>query len=471
MLLRLCTVALVAVAHGAVSISAHPLKVETECGMILGFINTSTPDVRQFLGVPFVLPPTGCRRWLPPAANYNPAAAVNATNFGLSCPQIPLSASTPPNVFTSDGGGQTEFFPRQNFSEDCLTLNIWAPAHPHATALPVIRTQAHIVVSVNFRSNIFGFPNAAGLGEQNLGLLDQRAGLEWVRANIGAFGGDPARIVAWGQSAGAIAADYLHFAFHDDPIVQGSILDSGTALFPQSTRLSNDTAQRNFAQVAAQLGCGGVAAAQIDCLRDASWESIEGLLAANASLSFLPVADSRVVFANYTAQYAAGAVARVPVIIGTNQHELNALDELVPGGNESHSDAVTNATFLCTAAETTQLRQAVGLTTYRYRYDGNFTNISPPTFPGAYHGAELPLIFGTAGQYHGASTPYEDVVSMKLQDLWLAFAQDPQNGLLAAGWAPYGAGVAVLLGDTDTPVKQIDVHELDDGVCVSAALG
>jgi hypothetical protein len=81
--------------------------------------------------------------------------------------------------------------------------------------------------------NIFGFPNAANLTDQNLGLLDQRLALEWVRDNIANFGGDPSKIVAWGQSARAIAYDYLNFAYPEDPIVNGMILDSNTTFYPQ----------------------------------------------------------------------------------------------------------------------------------------------------------------------------------------------------------------------------------------------
>lgn len=73
----------------------------------------------------------------------------------------------------------------------------------------VERSKSHIIVTINYRVNIFGFPNARGLkdGEQNLGILDERAALEWVRDNIAAFGGDPTRITQWGRSAGALSAD------------------------------------------------------------------------------------------------------------------------------------------------------------------------------------------------------------------------------------------------------------------------
>ncbi|KAJ7633583.1 Alpha/Beta hydrolase protein [Mycena polygramma] len=475
----------------AFAVALLSLQVRTNSGTINGFLDPSVPAVRQFLGVPFALAPVGPRRWLPPTVLTNSTSHINATRFSPSCPQIPLSAQPTPDVFSPKGGNRTEFFPIEDFSEDCLTLNVWAPQNPSAQSLPVLvwffggaflqggtsslyynpatwvqRTEAHIVVSVNFRSNIFGFPNAAGLAAQNLGLLDQRAALEWVRDNIATFGGDPARIVAWGESAGAIAVDFLHFGFPMDPIFYGSILESGTALFPPALSLSNDTAQVNFAQVGAQLGCP-LGAGQIDCLRDVPWQDIEALLASNVSIPlFQPIPDERIVFSDYQARYAEAALAHVPAIIGTNAHELNAVTPHVPGVpfNATFVDDLANTTFLCTAAATARSRQAHGRTTFRYRYDGNFSNISPPEFPGAYHAAELPLLFGTAGKFHGASTAYEDLVGEKLQDLWLAFARDPEHGLESVGWYSFAAGGAVLLGEVDTALKVISVEELD-GVC------
>lgn len=371
-----------------------------------------------------------------------------------------------------------------------MTLNLWVPSVLPDAKLTVIvwfygggflnggadslyfnpeswvqRSQAQIVVTFNYRVNIFGFPNAPGLDEQNLGLLDQRAALEWVRTNIGAFGGDASSIVAWGQSGGAIAVDFLNFAFSDDPIVHGSIMDSGTALFSAGASKTSDTAQANFSHVATALGCT-LPASQVDCLRNASFESIETVLSTDATLRFLPIIDERIVFNDYIARYEAGRFAGVPALIGTNEHEFNALIERPPNAPETYSDAKTNTSFLCTSVATTVQRQAHGLTTYRYRYDGNFTNLSPPTFPGAYHTSELPLIFGTADQYHGASSAYENTVSETMQDLWLAFAKDPQAGLQDVGWNSYGNGKAVLLGGTEVPMKEIDVDELD-AICGS----
>jgi hypothetical protein len=192
---------------------------------------------------------------------------------------------------------------------------------------------------------------------------------------------------------------------------------------------------------------------------------------ANLTSVFLPVADEHIVVSNYTQRYDIGALSSVPAIIGTNQHKFNALIPHIPGVpyNITLSDSYTNIFSLCTAATTSQLREVNGCTTYRDRYDGKFSKISSLNFPGAYHAAELPLIFGTAGNYHGESITYENVVNVKMQDLWLEFANDPQGGLRNVGWSPYGEGEAMIFGDTETPVRQIDISELD-GVFTAQAV-
>jgi acetylcholinesterase len=465
---------------------ASNLQVKTDSGILFGFVNSSAPNVRQFLGVPFAHSPEGSRRWQPPT-RLQSNAPVNATSFGPACPQIGINDQTLVDVFSPSGGNETEYFPLAIFGEDCLTLDIWAP-RSQKKDLPVFvwfygggfvqggtnslyfnpqswieRTQEHIVVAVNFRSNIFGFPNADGLDEQNLGLLDQRMGLEWVRNNIASFGGDPSKIVAWGQSGGAIAVDFLNFAYPSDPIVSGMILDSSTALYPHQASQTADIARANFTAVAQALNCSSTAS-QLDCMRSKSWQDIEAVLQADTTLQFLTVVDNNLVFSNYTQRYSTGAISPVPAIIGTNQHEFNAF--LSPSYNQTSADAKTDLVFLCTAAHSSQLRQNNSLVTYRYRYDGNFTDLSPPGYPGAGHASELPLIFGTQGLYHGPSSPYEDEVSNRIQDLWLEFAKNSKDGLSEVGWGSYGDGKAVLIGGASTPVQEINISELD-GVCNS----
>lgn len=280
-------------------------------------------------------------------------------------------------------------------------------------------------------------------------------------------------MVKWGESAGAIANDYLNFAYPLDPIFTGMILDSGTALFPAAGALSQDVKQSNFSSVTESAGCR-LAASPMDCMRDVPWQTLQGLLATDTTMRFQPVVDDRVIFSKYSAQYAVGNVSTIPAIIGTNQHELSATRPQHLGDPQDPSlDLLGDFTFLCGAVDTSKLRKAAGLTTYRFRYDGNFANISPVEYPGAYHAAELPMVFGTAGEFHSASTPYQDSVSEVMQDFWLGFARDPEYGLQNAGWIRDADGKAVLLGGMDVAVKQINASELDSGceAAMRAVLG
>ncbi|KAL4865596.1 Carboxylesterase [Aspergillus spectabilis] len=128
-------------------------------------------------------------------------------------------------------------------NEDCLTLSIWAPVKPRKN-LPVIifihrgglgsggesvqyqifakwveRSHSHIVVSIQYRLGVFGFPNLQALNgaPQNFGLSDQRFAIEWMRDNIAALGGSPEQVTLWGQSARAASIDWYNFANPDKP--------------------------------------------------------------------------------------------------------------------------------------------------------------------------------------------------------------------------------------------------------------
>lgn len=109
----------------------------------------------------------------------------------------------------------------------------------------------------------------------------------------------------------------------------------------------------------------------------------------------------------------------------------------------------------CSVVGEARVREALGLTTYRMMYSGNFSNISPHWWMGAYHSSELPLLFGTYGDFRGSGTDFEDKTSEIMQDYYLAFALDPESGLESAGWPKYSTGLVEIFGGeqngTDTP--------------------
>lgn len=182
----------------------------------------------------------------------------------------------------------------------------------------------------SYRLNIFGFPSAAGLEHQNLGLMDQRLAVEWTQQNIAQFGGDPARMVIWGQSAGSTAVDFYNFAYPEDPIVTGLIMDSGTAhldlLFNRNT---SDFA--SFSLVAANVGCANATtpAAELECMKAVSAQDLEGFVASyedsgdSPSINFIPMVDGELVFDNYTERAHAGNMSDLVSTWGPNELSIS----------------------------------------------------------------------------------------------------------------------------------------------------
>ncbi len=199
---------------------------KTEQGMVRG-LPAADPRITSFKGIPFAAPPVGALRWRAPQPPACWEGIRDCYTFG------PIAMQETP-------GGDPEAFyskewhvdPDTPMGEDCLYLNVWTPAKTAEERLPVLfwifggglqcgypsemefdgerlARRGVVVVSVNYRVNIFGFFShpelTAAAGEEpatNFGLLDQRAGMQWVQKNIAAFGGDPDNVMIFGQSAG-----------------------------------------------------------------------------------------------------------------------------------------------------------------------------------------------------------------------------------------------------------------------------
>jgi cholinesterase len=129
-----------------------------------------------------------------------------------------------------------------------------------------------------------------------------------------------------------------------------------------------------------------------------------------------------------------------PAIIGANTQDGVPFAPYKPTGPDpALAEAALLSTFFCPVTESSRLRQQAGLATYRYQYAGNFTNVSPAPWLGAYHGAELPMLFGTHPNFRGESTQAEYETSHVMQDSWLAFAKNGPGGLESTGWKEYAS--------------------------------
>ncbi|KAK0657770.1 Alpha/Beta hydrolase protein [Cercophora newfieldiana] len=381
-------------------------------------------------------------------------------------------------------------------SEDCLTLSIWAPSDHKKRDLPVLvffyggafmnggidvpyqipsqwiqRTQNHIVVSFNHRGNIFGYPNAAGLPleEQNVGLLDQRMALEWVRDNIALFGGDPTHIAAWGQSSGSVAMAYYTYTYLDDPILNSLIMDSGNEFIDILTK---DPAHANFTFMASQFGCGGLRPAEeLACMRKVDASSIEDFMriyndvGKTPILTFSPIIDNITVFADYVTLAKAGKIARLPVLIGSNSQDGEIFVPYDPNGvDKAVADLITMSWFFCPSYQSAKVRtDAKTGPVYRYLYAGNFSNASPRSWMGGWHGAELPLVFGTHPLYRGNSTELEYATSHAMQDAWLAFVATAGRKPSVEGWDAWDevVGGRVVEFGNGVPARLIDTAKME----------
>lgn len=220
-------------------------RVTTHSGVVAG---AQENTVAVFRGIPYAAPPVGPLRWRPPMPAPGWAGVRSAARFGHSCWQ-----AVSPQGF---GPWTHEYVVAGDISEDCLFLNVWAPLkkgklrpvlvwihgggfNSGSGAIPIyhgaaLAARGAVVVTINYRVGVFGFlahpdltREAGGAPPANFGLMDMVAALRWVKANIAAFGGDPAAVTIAGQSAGAMAVQDLVSAPMAKGLFQRAIGESG----------------------------------------------------------------------------------------------------------------------------------------------------------------------------------------------------------------------------------------------------
>ncbi|KAK4209066.1 acetylcholinesterase [Rhypophila decipiens] len=481
------------------------LSIKTTSGTYTGLVNSSLPNVIQWLGIQFGRPPVGNLRFMPPQRAVDPGSGT-------------LSAQSYKPICMQDNGNKTgvfweivpEFQNTDQQSEDCLYLNIWGPSKAIAAKkeelLPVIvwvcggsfkeggghapyqvpdhwiqRTQTHLVVTLNYRLNIFGFPGTE-LARTNVGILDVRLAVEWLRDNVAGFGGDPERMVLYGQSAGGGVVLSYTYAFPTDPIVSGFIASSAGA----GAINPNDT-NPAFSRMAQNVGCANLTATEeLACMQQVDAVKLrDAVVAASLDMSqgFRPIVDGVTQFVNLTERLEKGLVADRPLIAGFTYNEvaafepLNARNESLPLGS--------NQTFLpralsCGTKQQATARARFGLTTYSYMYAGNFSNVTPLPQLGGMHSSDLPIVFGTHFLFRGNSTELEWQTSFAMESFWVTFAAnssaDPRDHM-GTVWPKYippsdadnESGKIIVFGNSTGPsgsyVSPVELADNYSGPC------
>ncbi|KAF2122941.1 Alpha/Beta hydrolase protein [Lophiotrema nucula] len=322
-------------------------------------------SVETFNGIPFAQPPTGQLRLKPPQPLISAIGSVDGTATPKACPQFFFSVDD--GSIPTDALGtilNTPLFQTvTNAGEDCLTINVQRPAGTTSSSkLPVLfwifgggfelgSTQMYdgtslvkesvsdgkpiIFVAVNYRVGGFGFlPGKEILadGSANLGLLDQRLGLQWTADNIASFGGDPTKVTIWGESAGSISVlDQMALYDGDNtykgkPLFRAGIMNSGSIV--PADPVDGTKGQAIYNEVVAAAGCSSKSDT-LACLRSADYttflnaaNSVPGILSFNTvALSYLPRPDGTALTDSPDRLIQAGKYAKIPFIVGDQEDE------------------------------------------------------------------------------------------------------------------------------------------------------
>ncbi|KFY93000.1 hypothetical protein V498_04617 [Pseudogymnoascus sp. VKM F-4517 (FW-2822)] len=458
--------------------AALDLTVTTSRGRITGHKAPEVEGVYEFLGVPFAKPPVGELRFAPPA-KLGPEAsrAVFVADKYTGGKPVDYPEHTPQsqeiiNAFTSPIGNP--------MGEDCLYLNVWSKSSakknkpvvvffhggrwsiggtgtPFFTGKYLADAEDVVVVTINFRLNIFGHPGAPG-EPQNLGMQDQRLAVEWIHSNIGAFNGDPSKINIFGQSSGGLAVDFWAYAYKSDPIVAGIISLSGNAYsFPLNTL---ELAAQNWYNVSDQLGCGAQGNTMA-CMRQANWDDIRAAAAkvppppgtsqARSQPPFQATIDEDLVFSDYYERAQVGNLAKIPYVVGNNYNEAGYYKVPAYGQgrtlNQSVWDDFNLECFTCATALEAAQRVANGVPTWRYVHHGDWDNTRLYPTSGAYHGVDLHMIFGASADVSGLpEVAAQTEAKGHIQKAFAAFAADPVHGLTKkVGWPAYNPNENTLI--------------------------
>ena len=481
--------------------------VKTEAGLVAG-TTVVGGQVQLYKGIPFAAAPVGNLRWRSPQPVTPWIGVRQVVEFGPSCPQIERQVS-------GDRIGKT--------SEDCLSLNVWAPVNPTSRRVPVLvwihggaftqgtgslpaydgealARRGAVVVTINYRLGPFGFFAHPLLTKEsghdasgNYGLLDQLAALRWVKANIRGFGGSPDRVTVFGESAGAVSIGCLLVSEQARGLFHAAILQSGSPYgvtrYLRDAPAGEESMEEVGELIGRRLGCDR----EDDVLAALRSRSVDDILNASRpapvffgeGIKFGPIVDRWLIREKPSVLLERKQQLKVPVLLGSNADEgaifvapLQGLDvdayrRFVRSSFRDRADEVLArfpvsrdaevkpalskvvgySAFVAPARRLARAMADLGAPAYLYSFTRVRTG-TPAARLGAFHGSEIPYVFGTLsrGSRPVASEPHDDdrTLSQAMMACWTRFATtgDP-NGDGAPAWPRYGfrTDLSLELGD------------------------
>jgi para-nitrobenzyl esterase len=494
----------------AVVARAGAAVVETGAGKVAGYVRKG---IYAFKGVPYAGATGGAARFLPPTPPKPWSGVRSSRQYGLVCPQ---------DKGTGRLNDEEAFIFQWNDSvegEDCLRVNVWTPGINDGGRRPVMvwlhgggfdagsgndipafhgenlaRRGDVVVVTLNHRLNLLGFLDLSAYGERypssgNVGMLDIVAALQWVRDNISGFGGDPGRVLVFGQSGGGAKVGTLMGMPSARGLFHRAAVESGSFAFTNTPEKSQRLAQLMLAEL-------GLAGPDVERLHELPYAELQrasmaALSKANGAaggapdlrrmasrLMFAPVADGHVIPEAPFAPRAPAMSAEVPMIVGTTlnefttginhpEYELMTDEELsarteamFPGRGRAVVAAFRRRTpqakpfDLWSRIATAPVRQAAidqvaakaalgGAPAWLYWFTWQ-----TPIFDGrprAFHCAEIPFVFHNTDlcDHMTGGDARARALSGRMADAWIQFARtgNPDHPGMAH-WAPFARGTA-----------------------------
>ena len=517
--LRLCLALLVLLAstQGSQHVVPKGPFVHLTSGKLEGELRS---NIAVFEGIPFAMPPIGALRWREPQPVASWPGVREATRPSHPCMQ---NVAGTDNFIEPLAATYGVAYSRQTLdpAEDCLYLNVWTPQLQPGAKLPVmvwlhggsnrvgsgteagydgtvLASRGVIVVTINYRLGAMGFLSHPELTAEsphhssgNYGLLDQIAALQWVQQNIAAFGGDPANVTLFGESAGSIDATTLMASPLTKNLFRRVIAESGPAFGLGPERTVAEMQPLGFA--VGKEAAGGKPGSQLQVLRSlpaTQIAAIEDRLIGSQFKGYDPnasIVDGWVLPQSPAKAFASGKIEPVDLLAGLNAREFAAFRVVAateakkspqpaakPGLGETlrqfaalarplygHWTDLTVATYAgrillhgspaidqatddilvaCPVGAEAALTTSAGQRAFVYRFDRSVPGKGESEL-GAFHSLELPYVFGTFQARTFRWLPFTSTdhkLSQIIEAYWTNFAKfgDP-NGPGLPPWTPW----------------------------------